>query len=756
MKMKRLSASFGALQNQRLTFAPGLNIVHGPNERGKSTWCAFIRAMLYGINTSERNKDGVLAEKTKYRPWSGHAMEGIMEVEIEDGRSVAIQRTALGTSPMKKLDVRYSGSGEEVTALMNDNLGETLTGVPEAVFVRSAFIRQAGLKVAQTGQLEQRIAALVSSGEEGVSYRDTTGILGAWQRKRRHNKTGQIPALEAEIAAIDQALERLAEASIAYNEVSLDLDRVMARTHELRADHDAILELERRTARKNIMEARDKLRELDLEIEALRKQLTYKGAEIQKETLVEAQENHDKLISLSMKHTDAKADKEAAGRDLELIEEEKRNTSFGGRNITEAKELVAQAEAANREADEAAAFNKQKYTFPLAALPVLALAALALDLVSDWTIIPLWPISVLALIATGILGFQFYRKWKFAAEAEKKRGEAFVRLRVGNIEDLQREFVGYQHLCEQAEVHSAVLEAAEQTADQIKADMQTCKDTFEQQVQSVSDEAGDFAAASETLTALRKRMDRLELANSERVAAAHLDTALTTNYDGDPLQPIPQDSLELPLMNKNEALYELKRSEKELDSLKNNYALALGEVRALGDPVVLGAKRGGMVSRLRDLTRQHEALGLALDVLAEADSEIAARFSPLLGQRAGYYLDRLTDGGYKRVVFDKNLSPSTERAGESVSRDILYLSGGTIDQVYLALRLAICDMVFPPEKACPIILDDALVSFDEGRMCKALDLLKELAAERQIILFSCHKREAAYLAGGTDVNIVRL
>ncbi|MCL2563718.1 MAG: AAA family ATPase [Oscillospiraceae bacterium] len=761
MKMKRLSASFGALQNKRLTLDSGLNIIQGPNERGKSTWCAFIRAMLYGINTAERKSDGFLPEKAKYQPWSGQAMEGIMEVETEDGRAIAIQRTALGPYPMKRLDVRYSGTGEEVIALMHENLGETLTGVPEAVFVRSAFIRQAGLKVAQTGQLEQRIAALVSSGEEGLSYRDTASILGTWHRKRRHNKSGQIPTLEAELAALDQTLARLQDASVAYNEVSLDLDRAMARAKELRTEQAAHVELERRKARQNIFDARDKLQALDIELDVLRKQAAPEGKEVSRERIDAAKVGYDKLSGLSMRYNEAKSEKESAQRDLELIHEEKKDTSFAGRPLDEAKEMAEQAEKASIEADETSAFNRQKYTIPLAILPVAALASLAAALVGDFPAIPFWPVPALgvfglALFGEAFIGAKLFRRWRIAKDAEKRRGEAFVRFRVSNIEDLMTELEDYRMLCGKAGERENVLREAEFACEAVKAEMQTVKEEFEREVKTFAPDVEDIAAARTALMEMSKVIDRLDAANTERVSAAHLYKTLAAGYDGDPTEPIPDDGLEIPLRTKSETVYELKRTEKDLDLIKSSYGVALGEVRALGDPLILGAKRGIMESRLKDLTLQHEALGLAMEVLAEADSEITARFSPMLGQRAGHYLDKLTGGQYKRVVFDKNLTPSAERAGESVARDILYLSGGTVDQIYLALRLAICDLTFPAEKACPIILDDALVSFDEGRMRDALSLLQDIAAERQVILFTCHDREAKCAAGKGAAHIVEL
>ncbi|MCL2368576.1 MAG: AAA family ATPase, partial [Oscillospiraceae bacterium] len=748
----RLSASFGVLQNSRMKLEPGLIFITAPNERGKSTWCAFIRAMLYGINTSERNREGVLAEKTKYRPWDGAPMEGAMEIEIE-GKALAIQRTALGSSPMKRLDVRYSGTGQEVLALMHENLGETLTGVPEAVFLRSAFIRQAGMKIGQTGELEQRIAALVTAGEEGVSYSDTAATLGTWLRRRRYNQTGQIPTLEAEIGALDQTLSRMQAASAVYNEVSLELDRAMTRAKELREEQDIHIEIERRRARKHIADARRQLEEIETEIKELREKLTHNGKLVTAAEITEARELYDKLTALNMRYNKSKTEREAADRDLSLVEEERNSGPFGGKDIEEAQAVVEAAAEDARLAQEANSFNKKAYTFPLAILPVLALGALTLTQVLE---LPLWPISVAAIAATIVFAVLFFQKWSVAKEAEKKRLLTFQGLKSTDMDDLNRRFEEYERLTLHAAEMGRQFNKANAVCTETMAEMESLKEGFETAVRSFAPGVEDLAEAHTIMTETSKAVDRLALVEHEREIATRQLETLTAAYEGDPYEPIPEDGLKTPVRSKSETAYEQKRMEKELDTLKHSHGRAQGEIRALGDPVVLGAKRSAMRERLIELLRQHDALQLAGEVLAEANDEMSARFSPLLGKQAGEYLDKLTDGAYKRVLVDKELTPSTERAGESIARDVLYLSGGTADQVYLALRLAICDLTFPVERACPIILDDALVSFDEIRLGGALRLLKELSAERQILLFSCHNREAGFFKDAKDVNLVNL
>ena len=84
------------------------------------------------------------------------------------------------------------------------------------------------------------------------------------------------------------------------------------------------------------------------------------------------------------------------------------------------------------------------------------------------------------------------------------------------------------------------------------------------------------------------------------------------------------------------------------------------------------------------------------------------------------------------------------------------MSAGAADQLYLSARLAICELVLPPEKSIPIILDDALTNFDDERCATALRWLKQAAAHRQILLFTCQHREFFMLEDRPEITTVTL
>ena len=200
MKLLRMTATFGRLEQETLSLTDGLNVLQMPNEAGKSTWAEFLLAMLYGVDTSERVKTGVLPVKTKYQPWSGKPMEGVIEL-THAGRRITITRTSTARAPLGVFSAVYTDSGLPVEGMTGANCGEMLLGVPKSVYQRSAFVRQAGLGLTADADLEARLSALVTTGDEAISFAAADKRLLAWQNRVRHNKTGLIPDAEREPGA---------------------------------------------------------------------------------------------------------------------------------------------------------------------------------------------------------------------------------------------------------------------------------------------------------------------------------------------------------------------------------------------------------------------------------------------------------------------------------------------------------------------------------------------------------------------------
>ena len=200
MWIKKLYATFGKLDNRTLDLAPGLNIVTGSNESGKSTWSAFIRAMFFGISTREKAKAGYLPDKEKYRPWSGSPMYGRMEL-VRGGEELEIERTSQKTGVFSKESARNIKSGTPVET------GEALVGAARGVYERTAFIGQSRIGIDGDADTEKRILAIASSGNENISAAEVISRLERKQRELRSARgLGALPEIETEINALEKEL----------------------------------------------------------------------------------------------------------------------------------------------------------------------------------------------------------------------------------------------------------------------------------------------------------------------------------------------------------------------------------------------------------------------------------------------------------------------------------------------------------------------------------------------------------------------
>ena len=163
----------------------------------------------------------------------------------------------------------------------------------------------------------------------------------------------------------------------------------------------------------------------------------------------------------------------------------------------------------------------------------------------------------------------------------------------------------------------------------------------------------------------------------------------------------------------------------------------------MGDTAALFARKEALEGELARRNQEYEAISLAMTALSEANDALQQRFSPQLNALTGEYFARLTGEKYEKVTLDRELAGQTTREGDILPRSALFLSRGATDQLYLAVRLAVCALCL--EEKPPIMLDDALTAFDDRRLKLALELLQELAQAQQIILFTCQKREGEVL-----------
>ncbi len=165
----------------------------------------------------------------------------------------------------------------------------------------------------------------------------------------------------------------------------------------------------------------------------------------------------------------------------------------------------------------------------------------------------------------------------------------------------------------------------------------------------------------------------------------------------------------------------------------------------------------------RELARRHGTLLLAGALLEQAMERFRLEAQPSLLQKASACLQRASAGAYEWLgsdIFeqdpgqDPNLTASPgpgamERAAQALSR-------GTRDQLYLCLRLALAQEITAGGEPVPLILDDPLVNFDDRRLAATLEMLREVAQERQVLLLTCHQEQYELLRARGACHLLKL
>lgn len=744
-----MTATFGKLQGQTLELRDGLNLLWAPNEAGKSTWCAFLADMLYGLSTRER---GPLADKNRYAPWSGAAMQGRLELSAQ-GRDITITRdTQRPNAPMGAFRAVYTGTAEPVPDLTALRCGEVLTGVPREVFERSAFIRQSGMAVDQTAELEKRIVSLITTGEEDTSFTESRDRLKRQLNRRQHNKTGLIPQLRAQLEAAEADLETLCHLSGQLSGYRQEIAELEAREQAIREELSQLDRWAASQKRQELEEARQALDEARQRFERLRSRL--EAARIpENDTIGRLRGAIVNLETLRRSVDKARSDRDEAAKAVLRVESAMLKSPFTGQTADQARRAVRTDLSGKIPGSVAAGELGLFFLFLAAAGAVFALlyarmSTLELPLLRS---LP-WLLPAGAAVVIAAVGGALSRLYRRRALEKLRR--ASLQRRFGTTDQAAIDALAdaYIELLDQRDQAQGELSAKTSTAEALSASLTTNEQAILLEVRRFAPGAFDIPTADGVLRTCAIRRRELQEAQSALGEAQmrwdYLSRQLPQEADAQQAAP-PRRSREAA----EQALEEVRRQLQERRSAADTLT---GRIAALGDSAQLEARAQALEEQLTELQEEYDAIALAMEALEEANGELQSRFSPALGRQAGEIFARLTGGKYQRVTLDRQLSAAVEAEGDAVARDACLLSQGAFDQLYLAVRLAICQAVLPPEKAVPLILDDTLTSFDDGRAAAALDYLREMSRERQILLFTCQERETRHFAGDAGVHIVRL
>jgi uncharacterized protein YhaN len=196
VKLERLQiAGFGALRDLEVEFHPGITVLQGANEAGKSTVHRCIRAMLYGLDKEEQRA---------WKPWNHDNYAAVLVYQLDSGQQFRVARDFSGRSSAASVTEISVGDRTDDFRVGREVLpGLFHLGVDEAVFCATAWLDDEGLLVGSTqatwnnpARIQEALERLADSGG-GVTAAEATAVLDDASRALGTDRVSQLPMGQA-------------------------------------------------------------------------------------------------------------------------------------------------------------------------------------------------------------------------------------------------------------------------------------------------------------------------------------------------------------------------------------------------------------------------------------------------------------------------------------------------------------------------------------------------------------------------------
>ncbi len=702
MRIYKMTATFGKLEQATLELQPGLNIITAPNEWGKSTWCAFLVAMLYGLDTRAKTTKTALADKERYAPWSGSPMAGRIDLNW-NGRDITIERRTKRRVPLGEFQAYETASGLPVPELTAANCGATLLGVEQSVFLRAGFIRHADLPVTQDEALRRRLNALVTTGDDSGAADRLAEELKNLKNRCRYNRSGLLPQAEAERDMLEGKLTEMDTLESQTAKLSSQIAEIKNWLKQLYNHQQTQAYTKMQAHLANVAETEAALEQLRNRLQTLDSACKTLPTQEQAEQMIR------ELRAFRTQWNDIQAE-------LQRMPEEPQHPQmpmpFAGMDAASAREMVQK---------DSAGFTAASAT----KAPLVLIFVGILGLLSTAALIFLRAYLFAGVAgAAGLVAFV----WGIWEKASMKR----------QCKDLLEKY-GYGHWKHWGdpiavyEKELAVYRISRKEFQEIRSDLEVRLMVLQKKRESL--------CGLEDADTLLERWEKIQQTWESYHTTSRETLRTQSHYEAlrAMIRPVEKPTMPDQLtQSEEETASLLSECAMEQQRLQNRLGQHQGRMELLGRRDTVRKQLDQVNARIARLEETYGALVIAQETLTAARAELQRRFAPRITKQAQKLLSRMTDGRYHSVTMRDDFSLQAGAGQEETLHDALWRSDGTMDQLYLALRLAVAEELTPN---VPLVLDDVLVRFDDERMRQAVAILRELAQNRQVILFTCQGRE---------------
>ncbi len=768
MKINSLYISaFGKFKDFRLNFSDNLNLFYGENENGKSTILAFIKMMFYGNTT--KTSDLLKNPRKKYLPFDNSIMAGSIDF-THNGKDFRIERTFGASNSTDRVTLIDLLDGERKSFSGTTDLGAKFFNLSASAFERCSFIASFG-PIADdstaTGELNSRLSSIIVSGEEDVNEKKIASRLISAKEElmSKGGKVGRYDKNRQKLIDLANQLTLSRQAEEDREALALKIENQKKRLILVNKEIDRTAQKLKATEQsRNFRKLKDFI-ETSSQLSVAKKKLTKSNGEIidtKGINIIEDKLSVLKMLSqtlpeqksrLAVINSEIAAAKtpqksEATG----LVEQKLAQLNEELLSLKNRKEKAVQTVSRLNELKAESAKKKAKINPVLLIFAVIfaVLGAVSLKYKLLFGIIGFCVavlLFVLGLILAkikkplnkkdAVLLSDCQKEIDFCeGEIAKNEAETEEQQNIKNAlyEQLKKANSLTQEKLENLEVLKEKIEKGEQETERIK---QFFAEFFENETVTASISGVEIA-----IHAYRDYIRQYDTAKTRlALLKADLGEDMTAELAAVKLNEIGSGEDENSDPKKLEEYLNFKQKEANeiTKSIAYDEAVARTDFSAYRHPTDIEHEIKKTEKLLAEQKEFCDSIDIAAKALASAFAKTRKTFSFVLEKRTAEIFSALTGGEYNSVNISKEFSLAVESNNFFGSRSWQYLSAGTIDQAYFALRLALSELLSKDCGGLPIFIDDAFCQYDDTRSQKAMEFLEEYSKDAQVIFFTCRK-----------------
>ncbi len=778
---------FGQIKDREIDFGEGINIIYAENEGGKSTLHSFIEAMFYHnykVGIKKRIRDEKII---KYEPWDGSAYSGSMSI-FDDEKIIHIEKDFLSKNPKVKI---YDEHAKDLSAdyemdevFREPNFAKKHLGLSKIMFKNTVSLAQMSSATDETvlAELKKYISNIEKTNDATISVnkviekiKEEKDLIGSARKSKSPYalREKRLKELASKLIEAEETQKKIANLREVEDKLKLNLEEISKQIKENNNDLEELNKLEKNKIKEEADKLFNKISFLEGEVAELKKfeKFSYqrvlelkeleseiRGFDKSKQSIIEEAKNlqNEKLeldnsLLASSNVEDLSLQKKLLKKDLDKITQFQREIDLENENLGQKKEELRK-------------FKELRLTLKdvLLLLSILLVAlGFYLSAKSAFYLI------LGAIILLNIFFYFWHNRKVFAENLEHQVSEIgeIIKIKKDDIDSIlaDRGFAKVEDLEEKLDevglkLSLSMLKREEElkVEKKIKGLDLKIKDKYDNLDEILYREGlskDAFAKAKQDLGLVD--LDHLDdfYLKGKQYSDKKSDLDFSKKMLDEKLGDLSYG--ELCFEQLDERVENLDRAflERKKESLSKNYYSEKEKLEKVAENIRILEEGGFSIQEVEEEIETLEArraeddkrlkvLDIVLEKIAFSIENIQRTVMPKVNKSIAEVVSVATDGKYDDIKVSAQLKVFLKDKSSGKLVELENLSMGSIDLIYIGLRIALASLA-NGDKKIPLFFDDSFSQIDETRLKRLLSYLSGL--DRQILIFTCHKREKKIL-----------